>query len=256
MTNYIKGAKQTMGRLIKIPKGLEHGSVNKPFFNRVSGRSFEIRAQENILEIDLYDEIGFFGVTAKSFKNAIKGAKDIHLFINSPGGDIFDGITIYNDLVSHRRKTKGEVVVEINGVAASAASVVAMAGDRINIAQNGFIMIHNAWGMTVGNKNDHEQMVGELEKIDKEIARTYSNRTGMDIDEVLGLMDEETWFNSEESVENGFADETLEGVEAKTRFDLSGFFKNVPDDFSGLNDNFKDEDLILEKVERNIGILI
>jgi len=243
-----------MSKLIRIPKGLKQ--ADKPFFNRVMGRAFDVKARDEITEIDLYDEIGFFGVTAQSFKMAIKDAKDIKLNINSPGGDIFDGIAIYNDLLSHRRKSKGEVDVEITGVAASAASVIAMAGDSINIAKNGFIMIHNAWGMTIGNKNDHEKMRGVLEKIDGQIAGTYSDKTGISMDDVLEMMNDETWFTGEEAVDQGFADEMLGEVEAKARFDLTGMFKHTPDGFNGFDDIQDDSEMAIEMVERNIGILV
>lgn len=207
---------------ITVPEGLAQ-STARPFFNRAVGRAFEVRAADTVTEIELYDEIGYWGVTAKSFRQQIRSAGDIRLRINSPGGDVFDGIAIFNDLVQHN----GRVEVEVTGVAASAASIIAMAGDTIRVAENAFLMIHNAWTLAIGNRHDITETAALLGQIDGAMADTYAARTDIDRDEVVAMMDAETWMNGKEAVDKGFADEVATLPDASATFDLSGF-KNTP----------------------------
>lgn len=198
-------------------------------FNKENA-SFEVFARENdTTEINLYDEIGgWFGVTAKQFRQQLDGVKSskIILNINSPGGDVFDGIAIYNDLLAH----KAYVVVRVTGLAASAASLIAMAGDEVQIADNAFFMIHNAWSVAVGDARAMTKRAGLLSKIDSELGDTYAARTGGDADDIREQMNDETWLNADEAVEQGFADQIIsadEKADAKASFDLAPF-KNVP----------------------------
>lgn len=193
------------------------------FFARSVGTSFDVRAAAESTEIDLYDEVGFWGVNAKDFRLRLKDAGDVVLRINSPGGDVFDGLAMFNDLVAH----KGKVRVEITGVAASIASIIAMAGDEIAMADNAFVMIHNAWTIGVGNRHDFNDLSGTLAKIDDALARTYASRTGAGIRSIKQMMDDETWLTAKEAKEIGFATGSLEQVEAKAKFDLS-VFSSVP----------------------------
>jgi ATP-dependent Clp protease protease subunit len=167
-------------------------------------------------------------VTAKQFRQTLDGVKSskIVLNINSPGGDVFDGIAIYNDLLAH----KASVVVRVTGLAASAASIIAMAGDEVHIAENAFFMIHNAWSVAVGDSRAMTKRANLLKKIDAELVETYAARTGGDTDEIRTQMDDETWLNADEAVEQGFADSTFaadEKADAKASFDLAPF-RNVP----------------------------
>lgn len=146
--------------------------------------------------------------------------------INSPGGDVFDGIAIYNDLLAH----KASVVVRVTGLAASAASIIAMAGDTVQIAENAFFMIHNAWSVAVGDARAMTKRANLLKKIDAELVETYAARTGGDTDEIRTQMDDETWLNADEAIEQGFADETFtadEKADAKASFDLAPY-RNAP----------------------------
>ncbi len=207
------------GAPIQMPAGLVQ-SRTRPFFARAQGRQFEARvAAAGVTEIDLYDEIGFWGVTAQAFRAQLRGAGDVRLRINSPGGDVFDGIAIHNDLVAHQ----GRVDVEISGLAASAASIVAMAGDSIAIAHNAFLMIHNAWTIAVGDRHNMRGTADVLEKIDGALADTYAARSGKDRAALAALMDEETWFSGQEAVDEGFADAVSETAAPQAAFDLSGF---------------------------------
>lgn len=201
------------------------GARRDRFFARSQGTAFRAATQSDGTEIDLYDEIGWFGVTAKDFREKLKASGgDVTLRINSPGGDVFDGIAIYNDLVSY----PGKVRVEITGVAASAASIVAMAGNEIVISENAFIMIHNAWVMAMGNRHDLEETAAILEKVDNAMARTYAARTKTGIRSVQQMMDAETWMGGKEAVEKGFATSLISAGAVGAKFDLS-VFAHVPD---------------------------
>lgn len=197
------------------------GERRDRFFARAVGTKFAAKTDDGSTQIDLYDEIGYWGVTAKGFRARLKESTgDIVLRINSPGGDVFDGIAIYNDLLAY----EGKVRVEVVGVAASIASIIAMAGDEIVIAPNAFFMIHNAWTIGVGNRHDFNDVATTLAKIDDALARTYAAQTSSGIRQIKTWMDEETWMTAKEAVDAGFATSVAEAeVEAKAKFDLSVF---------------------------------
>lgn len=202
------------------------GSRRNRFFARAVGTRFSaVAPTDNVTQIDLYDEIGFWGVTAKDFRAKLRDAGDIVLRINSPGGDVFDGIAIYNDLKEH----KGSVRVEITGIAASMASVIAMAGSERAIADNAFMMIHNAWTIAIGNRNELADLVERLGKIDDALARTYAGQSGTGIRSIKQMMDDETWLTGKEAKDAGFATEILKpaDLKAQAKFDLS-VFEHVP----------------------------
>lgn len=213
-----------MGRpsAIAVPGNLVSAS-ERPFFNRAVGRKFDVRDADDVTEVELYDEIGFWGVTAKDFRSQIAGKGRIRLRINSPGGDVFDGITIFNDLLDH----PAPVDVEIVGIAASAASIIAMAGDTVTIADNAFLMIHNAWTIGLGDRHEMLSVSETLEQIDSAIADTYVARTGSDRQRVVQMMDDETWMKGKAAVDAGFADEVAGTADVKAAFDVSGF-RNSP----------------------------
>jgi ATP-dependent protease ClpP protease subunit len=162
--------------------------------------------------ISIFDVIGYDwwtgeGVTAKRIAAALRaiGERDVVVNINSPGGDYFEGLAIYNLLREH----KGKVVVKILGIAASAASVIAMAGDEVQIARAGFLMIHNAWVTTSGDRHQLRDTAEWLEPFDATANDIYAIRTGL-APEVIGPMcDKETWIGGAEAIEKGFADTLL-----------------------------------------------
>jgi ATP-dependent protease ClpP protease subunit len=169
--------------------------------------------KENIASIDIFDVIGsdFFGdgFTAKRMSAALHSIgedKDVVVNINSPGGDVFEAATIYNLLAQH----KGNVTVNILGLAASAASVIAMAGDTIKISQIGFLMIHNAWSIVMGNKDDLREAADVLEQFDKAILASYAARVNIDESKIAKMMNSETWIGADDALEFGFADEIIE----------------------------------------------
>jgi HK97 family phage major capsid protein len=193
---------------------------------------YSIKAKANKeAEIFIYEEIGegwYGGVSAKKFAEDLKALGDlskITLRLNSPGGDVFDGNTIYNILKQHA----ASVSVYIDGLAASIASVVAMAGDEILIADNALIMVHNPSTFTVGYAEDLRKTADLLDKIGGTIIGVYAKRTKQDESKIKDLMTAETWMNAEEAVQNGFADQIVDAVPVAAHYDLNKFpYRNKP----------------------------
>lgn len=166
--------------------------------------------------ISIYDVIGQDpwtgeGVTAKRIAGALRaiGSNDVTVNVNSPGGDFFEGIAIYSLLREHPHN----VTVKVMGLAASAASIIAMAGDRVEISSVGFLMVHNAWALAVGNRHDMREAADTLEPFDDAMAELYAARAGVDKAEAAGWMDKETWFNGNQAIEAGLADALLPATE-------------------------------------------
>lgn len=161
--------------------------------------------------ISIFDIIGqdFWGdgVTANRIAGALRSmdGQDVTVNINSPGGDMFEGLAIYNLL----REYSGKVTVKVMGIAASAASVIAMAGDEVQIGRGAFLMIHNCWVAVMGNRNDLERAAADMEPFDKAMADIYTARSGLAADEVSTMMDNETYIAGSDAVEKGFADHLL-----------------------------------------------
>lgn len=162
--------------------------------------------------ISIYDVIGFDwwtgeGVTAKRIAGALRslGQGPVTVNVNSPGGDMFEGLAIYNLLREH----PGEVTVKVLGLAASAASVIAMAGDVVQIARAGFFMVHNSWVLAQGNRHDLREIADWLEPFDAAMNDIYVARTGQDLADVQTQMDAESWIGGSQAVDLGYADELL-----------------------------------------------
>lgn len=187
--------------------------------------SIQAKADQKTADISIYDEIGYWGVTAKQFIGDLKAldATTIKLAINSPGGAVFDALAIYNALRQH----PAAVEVTIMGVAASAASVIAMAGDTIVMPENAFMMIHNPLNLAYGNADDLREMADVLDKIGASLIGIYAKRTGMPEDEIKTLLDAETWLNAEEAVLKGFADELQAELKVAAAFDMDRLPENV-----------------------------
>ena len=157
--------------------------------------------------ISIYDQIGESwdgaGMTAKRVSAILRniGAKDLTVNVNSPGGDFFEGVAIYNLLRQHKAK----VTVNVMGLAASAASVIAMAGDEINMGEGTFLMVHNAWAVAVGNRHDMLAASEQLAPFDAAMADVYAARTGMTPKAAAKLMDAETWIGATQAIKDGFA---------------------------------------------------
>jgi ATP-dependent protease ClpP protease subunit len=199
---------------------------------RAENRQFKVICAGDLAEVYLYDVIGedmFGGISAKMFADELgkaKGAKRIDVRINSPGGDVFAGNTIYTLLKSHSAK----VNVFIDGLAASIASVIAMAGDTIEISQNGMLMIHDPFGGSFGTAEEHRKLADLLDKVKDSIAETYVSRSGMDKSHALALMADETWFSAQEAVDAKLVDRIGSdlAIAACVRSDLFKF-KHMPE---------------------------
>lgn len=170
-------------------------------------------------EIVLYGDIGF-EITAASVAADMRrlGAVDeLHVRINSFGGDAFDGVAIHQRLAEH----KARVIVHIDGIAASAASVIAMAGDEIAIARAGFVMIHDAWVGAVGNAAELRAVAERAEALSAQMAGIYQRRSGQGIEQIRAWMAEERTFSSEEAIDAGLATRIVEAERMAARFDPS-----------------------------------
>jgi Protease subunit of ATP-dependent Clp proteases len=176
-------------------------------------------AKDDDNSISILDVIGqdFWGegVTSKRISAALRsiGKKDVVVNINSPGGDYFEGLAIYNMLRDH----PGKVTVKILGIAASAASVIAMAGDEIQIARAGFLMIHNTWVVAMGDRHQLRDVADWLEPFDQTAVDIYAARTGLEPKEITKMLDRETWIGGAEAVDKGFADGFLPSDEIATK---------------------------------------
>ena len=198
-------------------------------------------AGKSSADIYIYDSIGFWGVTAKDFAKDLKAAgdlKEITLHINSPGGDVFDGTAIYNLLKAH----KATINTVIEGVAASMGSVIALAGDTVTIAENAYYMIHNPAGIAIGEEKDMDRVKSLLSKVKATMVNLYSEKSGKEPEEIMQLMDDETWYVGAEAVEAGFATSTSEAIEMAASFNVENLsqYKNIPaslaaDLYAGIN---------------------
>ncbi|MFS2007962.1 head maturation protease, ClpP-related [Duganella sp. CT11-25] len=185
----------------------------------------KITAEGEDATLYLYDIIDpYWGVSAVQFNKALAGmaGKKVTLRVNSPGGDVFDGRAMAAAIAQH-----GDVHAIIEGLAASAATYVTVACASVAIAPGSFYMIHNAWTMAYGNKDDLVKTAALLTKIDDSIIDDYEKKTGKTRDEIAAWMNAETWFSADEAVANGFADKVSDGAKVENKWDLSAY-SNAP----------------------------
>nr|DAO05733.1 MAG TPA: major capsid protein [Bacteriophage sp.] len=207
---------------------------------------YSIKAKANdTAEISIYDEIGYWGITAKSFSKDLKALgnnlKQINLHIHSPGGDVFDGIAIYNLLKNH----PANVTVYIDGLAASMASVIAMAGNEVIMPENAMMMIHKPWGIQGGDAEDMRKYADLLDKVENTLIPAYANKTGKTPEELAEMLSAETWLNGKECVEQGFADKLAEPLVA-----MASIKSRKLEDFENMPKAMKD---MLFKPQGNAG---
>lgn len=200
-------------------------------FNRVlpqKGNWYSIKneADSDTATVYIYDEIGFWGVEASVFVKELMGidAKNIDLHVNSPGGEVFDGVAIYNALKQHPAHVK----VVVDALAASSASFITQAGDEVVMTRNATMMIHDAMALAVGNQDDMLEAAALLGRVSNNIADIYAVNAGGSIEEWRALMKEEVWFTASEAVDAGLATEMLDATdekaeEATNKWDLSIF---------------------------------
>jgi len=215
---------------------------------------YEIRAKQETSEIWLYDEIGLWGIGAKEFiaeLNAVKSPK-IDMHINSPGGEVFDGAAIYNAIKRH----PASVTTYIDGIAASIASVIALAGDRVNMASNAIYMMHNPSGLVLGTSEDMRKMADVLDKIRDTMVGAYVSKSGKTEEEIIGILNLETWMDAEEAKAAGFVDEIGDEMDlaacAKFVPAMAKMgFKHIPKSLNGSKELPSERDL--ERVLRDAG---
>lgn len=193
-------------------------------------RGLQVAQGADMPTIYIYDEIGpgWLGmIDAAGIVAALQeigNVDDARVRINSPGGDVFESAAIYN----HLREFNGNIHVRVDGVAASGGSVIAMAGDTIEIAANAMVMIHEAWTIALGNKRELAKTVELLEKVDGTMIESYVARTGNEEKQIVQWVEAETWFTADEAVEHGFADTKLTTASALKPRVPKGRFKNTP----------------------------
>lgn len=202
--------------------------MNRPLSRLQNSRTdwYRIQNKDKLgrhAEIFIYDEIGYFGDSAKAFAKALNelDTDELTVHINSPGGDIFDGLTIYQALKDHKAK----VTVKVDGLAASIASVIAMAADELIMAPKATMMIHDGWSMIAGNAGELRKLADLLDKQSEIIASIYGDRSGQPADFWRDRMRDETWYNAQEALDAGLIDQ-IEGQEkpkVDEAFDLSVF---------------------------------
>jgi ATP-dependent Clp protease protease subunit len=189
-------------------------------------------------EIILYAAIGeswfYDAVSAKQFSDELKAldptVNHIDLRINSPGGDVFDGIAIYNRLKQHKAK----VTVHIDGLAASIASIIALAGDEVIIGDGALYMIHLPWTFAMGNRTDLDNTINRLVDVEEQLVSIYAKKTGLDRLEIKQMLEAETWLDSEQAIEKGFVDKKVEESVpiAASIFDKAKWINKAPRSFN------------------------
>ncbi|AXZ12069.1 Clp protease ClpP [Klebsiella pneumoniae] len=203
----------TVKSLPAAPEGRPFARENRDLpssaMERWNGGIKAAKSDDN--SISVFDVIGADwygdGVTASRIAAALRaiGGADVTVNINSPGGDMFEGLAIYNLL----REYDGKVTVKVLGLAASAASIIAMAGDEVQIGRGAFLMIHNCWVYAMGNRHDLAQVAADMEPFDKAMNDIYGARTGLSSEAIEAMMNAETYIGGSDAVEKGFADRLL-----------------------------------------------
>lgn len=205
---------------LPVPADRNVSALTKPsVLDKWSADAAGIRALEagdNV--ITMFDVIGEDwwsggGVTAKKVAAQLRaiGDRPVEVQINSPGGDMFEGLAIYNVLREHSQP----ITIKIMGMAASAASIIAMAGDTVEIGAASFLMIHNCWVVAVGNRHDMQETADFLAPFDQAMADVYAQRTGKPSPECANWMDAETYMSGSIAIERGFADQLLAADQTK-----------------------------------------
>lgn len=176
--------------------------------------------------IYLYDAIdSYWGISAEAFAKELSAitAPTINLRINSPGGDVFDARAIATAITNH----SSTIIAHIDGLAASAATYVALAANEVRMADGGFFMIHQAWTLAWGNSAELRDMATLLDKVDASIVNDYAKKTGKSVDQIKEWMAAETWFSAQEALDNGFVDQVATSEAAENRWNLAAY-ANAP----------------------------
>jgi ATP-dependent Clp protease, protease subunit len=163
--------------------------------------------------------------------------------MNSPGGDVFDGLAIYNTLKRH----PANVIVDVDGMALSIASIIAMAGNEIRMAKNAMMMIHDPWTISMGTADDFREQADLMDTVKGNLVTTYADRTGVPESEVSDLMSAETWMTAEQAVKAGFADAVTDELDIAASFDVKRY-RNAPKNWLRDRTQSKGSDLYRAKI--------
>ena len=201
----------------------------------------KVNSDSGEVEALIYGDIGW-DVSAEDFIKEVKSLNpsSLSLRINSFGGSVFEGLAIYNYL----KGASFDVTCHIDGLAASAASVIACSG-KVVMPKNAFFMIHNPSSMVAGESGDMRKQADVMDKIRDSIVSVYHEKSGLSNDEIIAMMDAETWLNGEQAKEKGFCDEVIGPVENFKRFNVSGIYENIPAEYIEKGDC----DMLIKKVE-------
>lgn len=216
--------------LAKVSAIVKAGNERKPDRKRPQTQWFSVVAKDAAsADLAIYNEIGFWGTTAADFKNAldaVSNVKTLNISINSPGGDVFDGFAIFNLLRAH----KAEKIVTVDGLAASIASVIAMAGDKVKMPTASRMMIHNPWVGAVGDSAYLRDMADLLDELKSTMVAVYkSHAAALSDGDIADMMDKTTWMGAEKAKEKGFIDEVIENLPVKNSVSF-GALANVPEE--------------------------
>lgn len=185
---------------------------------------------------DWIDDYWGFGVTARAFLEALSkldaSVKTIRVHLNSPGGDVFAASQIANALRDQRTSKGRTVETIVDGLAASAATLIMMAGNPVKVADNALVMVHNPWSVGVGNAAQMRKLADDLDAVRNTIVATYQWHSKLDAEALIALMDAETWMSADEAIANGFATDKVEGLAAAASLDRRALAKlTIPDQF-------------------------
>jgi len=234
--------------------------IVKPTFNRDNilrsasrpREWFNIKNENEVPEVFIFDQIGLGwwgdGVSPQDFINQVKEIEEdaFNLHINSPGGFVNDGLAIYNFL----NRLEKNITVYIDGIAASIASIIAMAGDEIIMPENAQLMIHNAWTIGIGNKKDFRDLANKMETIDLNLVNILHARSGYNLEKIANMMEEETYISGIDAFEMGFATK----IEDNKKLAACAFEALFAEDVKGFNNKIvADGRRNLEKTLRDVG---
>jgi ATP-dependent Clp endopeptidase proteolytic subunit ClpP len=214
---------------------------------------FKVQAiSDDETEIMIYDVIGWPFISADNFVRALAEitAKTVTVRINSPGGDVFDGMAIFNALKNYQQ---GKVVTRIEGIAASMASIIALSGKEVQAFANTMYMIHEPYAFTAGNQYSLRELADILEKMSGQMIDIYSSNASPGKREIAQMMKDEAWLTAKEAKEKGFIDTIVDGKAAKAQFDLS-MFDNAPDIFTAAHHEGEPTQRQIEKALRDAGL--
>lgn len=219
-----------MAKILPLPQDGEPAAATPPRIRDFATEplNYRVVAKGDAADIYLYDSIGsFFGISAKQFAadlKALGSVKTVNLRVNSDGGDVFDGRAIFTQLAQHPAR----VIAHVDGLAASIASLIVMAADEIRMAEGAFVMIHNAWGVALGNADEMRRYALLLDSVDQTLVDSYVKRTKNSADDIRAWMAAETWMDGADAVAKGFADVLDESVKVAASVREPAKFRNLP----------------------------